>query len=131
MKLVFSCKTFSHLHPWKFKMAKNVYISIFSPEDEYGLRDVEIFEARWYQKKAYLHFMKSEKDEESYHFSGGIKFDIIKFDTSNLEGKYPSFCTMITEDGRRQFMSSDKDQLEGFSHWYNRVTTPIYFTKVK
>ena len=112
-------------------MARNVYISIFGEENKYGLRDVEIFEARSYQKEAYRHFMSSENDQETYVFSDGIKFDIIKFDTSNLQGKYPTFCTMVTEDERIQFMSSDKDQLESFSHWYNRVTTPIYFTKVK
>ena len=104
----------------------NVFISIFSLEDEYGLRDVEIFKARPYQKEAYHHFMKSEKDKESYHFPGGIKFDIIKFDTSNLKEKYPTFCTMVTEDKRIQFLSSDKKHLTGFSHWYNRVTTPLY-----
>ena len=111
---MYTLDTITHLKIMSSSNNENVYISIFSPEDKYGLRNVEIFKTRPYQKEAYHHFMKSEKDKESYHFPDGIKFDIIKFDTSNLQGEYPTFCTMVTEDKRIQFLSSNKEHLTDF-----------------
>jgi len=99
-----------------------VFISIADIDDVVAARD--------YQIDAYNNFMADDKnpDSKDFVYGGGKRgvpdfaFKIVKFDTTGLSGKYPSFCSLVNVNGQRHILSNDKDALSAFHGFRNRIT---------
>ena len=97
-----------------------VFISIADIDD--------IVVARDYQTDAYYKFMADDKTPDNRDFVYGgegisdIVFKIVKFDTTGLTGKYPSFCSLVNVNGQNHILSNDKDALSAFHGFRNRIT---------
>lgn len=82
-----------------------------------------IFPARGYQEQAYLAYMlNQETEKEKFSYPGDITFTLEKFGMDGLKCDYSSFCVLENDRGERHIMSHDKELLEGFFGWLNRLT---------
>ena len=96
----------------------NVYISIQTKSD--GTHD--IYNAYFYQKTAYNLFMKSYTNEMNFKENGFI-FTLKKFNNTGLKGDYSSFCILINDKNERHILSNNKELLNYYVNYRNRIMT--------
>lgn len=95
-----------------------------------AIADIEgVMPARDYQAHAYNTFMNDVEDPASKEFTykdkgkcANIVFKIVKFDKSGLSGTYPSFCSLLSENGQCHILSNDKESLSAFHGFRTRLT---------
>ena len=99
-----------------------------------------VMAARKYQADAYNDFMtdKDRPASKEYKYTTGparkkndhndhanIVFKLVTFDTTGLSRTYPSFCTMVNENGDRYALSNDKGALLAF-HVFRQRLLSVY-----
>lgn len=75
-----------------------------------------------YQTNAFYDFMNDTKDVKTYKYGNDIKFEILKFNSTNLKLNYDRFCVLKNESGEFHILSDDETLLRGFTGWRNRLT---------
>ncbi len=106
-------------------MSSRVFISIKDRRRGYS----SIYDARPYQADAYHIYMDLGKPAvkefalsgATYGLEGDLVFSIRAFDTTGLKGTYEPFCVMVNENKEEYLLSNDKDMLQRFTGYMNRV----------
>ena len=98
---------------------ENIFIGVQEADNT-----TKVYPARPYQKSAYLTFMSNKYVESiNFNYPSNIVFEIKKFDGSNFQGKYSSFCILKNENNEEHILSNEEHILRGFVGWKNRLTT--------
>ena len=86
-----------------------VFVGIEGKED-----GTIVYSARDYQVSAYNTFMNINNNAVKqiiFDYPGNIKFKIIKFDKSGLNGSYDRFCVLVNDKNEQHILSDNKEQL--------------------
>ena len=84
-----------------------------------------VYPATWYQIEAYKYFMKINKNniDLKVGLGGCFEFKMEKFDDTHLNGDYSSFCTLINDKNEKHILSNDKELLDYYVNYRNRIMT--------
>jgi hypothetical protein len=83
----------------------------------------ELYPARSYQKESLNNYIDNNFNErKEYKPCYDIKFWIKNFDENNNEKKNSDFYYLEREDGTMSIISRNKEKLQNYIGWRNRIT---------
>ena len=82
-----------------------------------------VVKAREYQESAYHTFMSNNNlISAEFNYPDNIKFTINKFNNTELNGDYKSFCELKNACNNTYILSNDNEKLKHFAGYINRLT---------